>query len=289
MGTQSRSGKSLIAPSSLEEDEEGEEKYPEHAHGVPVPSGAVHDDLAEFDAAQDEHGGERSGESDDAKQQMESVDAGDEVEEVAARVRRVVVEALLDELLPGDPLAGEEERAEDKGGDQPRSSALDGGTAEAEPLVHDVDFPEKLAAGHLHGEAAEDENGGVDPENGRDGERVPVGDVVLAGVEVAGTLAHEEGADQSDEEHEVAGKGEEDSETVAGEQFARAATAMGAIIPVVAVASSAGWPAVEWGFSAYAGVFALNLNWVASKGGGHDGPLTMAFSDLPDTNFENAT
>src|SRR5262249_14325765 len=154
-------------------------------------------------------------------EQVGAVDSGDEVEEVAAGVRRVEVEALLNELLPGDPLSGEEERPQDKGCDHPRRGALDGGTPEAKPLVHDVDFAEELAAGYRHGEAAEDEDGGVDPEDGRNGQGVPVGDVVLAGVEVAGALTHEEGADKSDEEHEIASEGEENSEPVAGEKLAR--------------------------------------------------------------------
>jgi hypothetical protein len=110
---------------------------------------------------------------------------------------------------------------------------------------------------------------------------------------VARALAHEECADQRDEEHEVAGEGEQDSEAVAGEELAGPATAVGAILPVVAVASAAGRSAVEWGFSAYAGIFALNLNWVASKGGGHSGPLTIGIFAITVrfgyTNSENAT
>jgi hypothetical protein len=110
---------------------------------------------------------------------------------------------------------------------------------------------------------------------------------------VAGALAHEEGADKRDEEHEIAGEGEEDSETVTGEELARAAAAVGAVIPVVAVASTAGRSAVEWGFSAYAGIFALNLNGVASKGGGHGDPLTIGIFGITVrsgyTNSANAT
>ena len=36
---------------SLEEDEEGKKEDPEEAHGVPVPSGAVDEDLPGFEQA----------------------------------------------------------------------------------------------------------------------------------------------------------------------------------------------------------------------------------------------
>jgi hypothetical protein len=57
---------------------------------------------------------------------------------------------------------------------------------------------------------------------------------------VAGGLIDEEGADDGDEEHQVAGKSEEDAEAIAVETFVRAAAAVGALVPVFSVSASAG-------------------------------------------------
>ena len=119
-------------------------------------------------------------------------------------------------------------------------SAAGDGFAEAEPLVHDVGLAEHGAAGDLHGDGAEEKDGGVEPEDGRDGGGEPGVDVVVVGVDVAGGLVDEEGADDGDEEHEVAGEGEEDAHAVAMEALVGAAAAVGALVPVVVVASAAG-------------------------------------------------
>ena len=81
---------------------------------------------------------------------------------------------------------------------------------------------------------------GVEPEDGRDDGGAPLVDVVVVGVDVAGGLVDEEGADDRDEEHEVAGEGEEDAHAVAMEALVGAAVAVGAFVPVVAVATAAG-------------------------------------------------
>ena len=65
------------------------------------------------------------------------MDAGDEVEEMAALVG-AEEDVLEGELTPGDPLAGEEEQAKNDGGGEPGERAAGDGFAEAEPLVHDV-------------------------------------------------------------------------------------------------------------------------------------------------------
>ncbi len=69
---------------SLEEDEEYEEEDPEDAHGMPVPGGTVDEDLTGFELAGDVETGEGGDKGGDADEEMESVDSGDEVEEVAA-------------------------------------------------------------------------------------------------------------------------------------------------------------------------------------------------------------
>ena len=170
---------------------------------------------------------------------MEGVDAGDQVEEVAALVG-AEEDVLRGELTPGDPLAGEKEEAEDDGGGEPGECAAGDGFSDAEPLVHDVGLAEHAAARDLHGGGAEEKDGGVEPEDGRDVGGGPGVDVVVVDVDVAGGLIDEEGADDGDEEHEVAGEGEEDAHAVAMETLVGAAAAVGAFVPVVAVAAAAG-------------------------------------------------
>src|ERR1700733_9037480 len=99
---------------------------------------------------------------------MEGVDAGDEVEEVAALVG-TEEDVLRGELMPADPLTGEKEEAKDSGGGEPGECAAGDGLAEAKPLVHDVGFAEHGAAGDFHGDRAEEKDGGVEPEDGWDG------------------------------------------------------------------------------------------------------------------------
>src|SRR5580698_4052175 len=208
----------------LEEDEEDEKEDPEQAHGMPVPGGAVDGDLAHLDALEAEHGDEGKDEGTDAQQQVDAVGSGDQIEEVAVGIGGEE-ESLLGELLPGDPLADEEEAAEDDGGDEPGCGAADGGAAEAEPLFHDVDFAEEMAAAHLHGEGGEQEDGGVDPEDRGRREKMPVGDDVVGGIDVDGALADEESADENGEEDEVAGETGEHSHAIADELLARTVTA----------------------------------------------------------------
>ena len=140
---------------------------------------------------------------------------------------------------------------------------------------------EHVAAGDLHGDGAEEEDGGVEPEDGRDGGGEPLVDVVVVGVEVAGGLVDEEGADDGDEEHEVAGEGEEDAHAVAVEALVRAAAAVGTVVPVVAVAAAAG-ALVGWRTSAGAVVVIFEaalrswLGLVGSDGGRHEVALLDA-------------
>ena len=182
---------------------------------------------------------EGADEDSDSEKEMEGVDAGDEIEEVAALVG-AEEDVLGGEFLPGDPLAGQEESAEDYGGREPGESSASDGFADAEPLVHDVGFAEHGASGDLHGCGGEKKDGGVEPEDAGDDGGNPLVDVVVVGVDVSGGLINEEGADDGDEEHEVAGESEEDTEAVAVESLVGAAAAVGALVPVVAVSSSAG-------------------------------------------------
>jgi hypothetical protein len=212
---------------------------------VPVPGGAVDEDLAVFELARDveaSEGGEKGG---DSEEEVNGVNASDEVEEMAALVG-LEEDVLAGQLAPRYPLTCEEEYAESDGCRKPGKSAAGDWFAEAKPLVHYVGFAEHVAAGELDGAGAKEEDDGVEPQDGRNGGGEPLVDVMVVGVEVAGGLIDEEGADDGDEEHEVAGEGEEDTHSIAMEALVGAASTVGALVPVVVVATAAGAFVSRW-------------------------------------------
>ena len=95
---------------------------------MPVPGGAVHHDLAQLDATQEDECQHCRSQGRNAEKQVQTVCAGDEVEKVAARVAGEE-DALVNQLLPGDPLAGEEKSAQDGRCRKPGGSAADGRAA----------------------------------------------------------------------------------------------------------------------------------------------------------------
>jgi hypothetical protein len=242
---------------------------------VPVPGGSVYEDLAVFELAGDVKSGEGCDEGGDSEEEMDCVDSGDEVEEMAALIG-LEEDVLSSEFAPGDPLTGEEEDAEGHGGGEPGECAASDGFAEAEPLVHDVVFAEHLTARELHRHGAEEEDGGVEPEDAGDDGGGPLVDVVVVGVDVAGGLIDEEGADDGDEEHQVTGEGEEDAHTVAVKTFVGAASAMGAIVPAFAIASAAGafvgwWTTARTVVVIFESASALLVGFIRGDGGRHGG------------------
>ena len=142
--------------------------------------------------------------------------------------------------MPGEPLAGEEERAEDEGCEQPGQRAAGDGMAQAEPLLHGVDGVEDAAAGDLDCDGAEQQDGGGEPEDGRDGGGQPCVDGVVVCVQPVSGLGDGEDADQTGEEEEDGAEGEEEAKAIGDETLAREVRAVGTIVPVVVVASSAG-------------------------------------------------
>ena len=223
----------------LEEGEEGEEEEPEDAHAMPVPGGAVDEDLTVFHELGGVEAVERGEQGTDAEEEVDGVGVGDEEEEVGGGIG-LEEDMLEGELLPGNGLSGEEDEAEDDGGGEPGHGAAGGRAAQAEPLFHDVGLVEHAAACDLHGGGGDDDDGSVEPEDGGDGGGEPLVDVGVVGVEVTGGLGDEEGADDGDEEHEIAGKGEEYGHAIAGEALARTAATLGAIVPVITFATAAG-------------------------------------------------
>jgi len=109
------------------------------------------------------------------------------------------------ELVPSDHLAGEEERAENQGSNQPRQSAQGGRATQAEPLLHRVNGVEHAAAGDLHCDGAEKQGGRVEPQYRRNCRRKPLADDGVIGVEVTVGLRQEEHHYDAEEEHEHGG------------------------------------------------------------------------------------
>ena len=224
---------------------------------MPVPGREVDQDLTVFQllgSEEADHGGDQGRYS---KQQMEAVDTGDEEEGVAA-LTGVVVHPLRGELIPGGELAGDEQHSKHDGCDEPRHCAACDGLAKAEPLVHDVHLAEHVSTGDLHGERAEEKDGGVQPEDGRKGSGEPLVDVAGVGVNMAAALRDEEDADDGDEEHEDCGEAEEEAESVAVQALAWAWAAAATFVPVVRVATAAG-AFVGWRASSSAVVAVFEL------------------------------
>ena len=207
---------------------------------MPVPGCAVDQDLAVFDAAEGEETGDGCDEGDEAGGEMDGVGAGEDVEGVSAAAAGTEGDSLECELMPGEPLASEEERAEDEGCQQPGQGAAGDGMAQAKPFLHGVDGLEDVAARDLDGERTEQQDSGVEPEDGRDGGGQPCVDGVVVGVEPAGGLGDGEDADQPGEEEEDSAESEEEAKAIGDEALAREVRAVGTIVPVVVVAPSAG-------------------------------------------------
>jgi hypothetical protein len=111
---------------------------------------------------------------------------------------------------------------------------------QAEPLVHHVHLAEHVAAGDLYGDRAEQQDGRVEPQDGRNGSGEPAVDVVGVGVEVGCALGHEEDADDRHKEHEDRGQAEEQAEAQPVEALARPGAGTPALVGVVSVAAAAG-------------------------------------------------
>lgn len=111
------------ADASLAEFEEKEEEDPEGSHNVPVPDGGVDYYLTGGKRARELQGRQSDDKSDDAKEEMHGMGDGDEIEEVATWIG-AEEDVLCGELVPCDPLAGEEEHAEQEREREPEGGAL---------------------------------------------------------------------------------------------------------------------------------------------------------------------
>ena len=192
----------------MAEGEDGEEDEPGEAHGVPVPGGRVDGDLAQLDALEAAEGHKANEEREQAENQVGGVQTGDEVEEVAGRgCEAAESESLGGELASRRRHWPARKSSRGRGWRRPGQGAADGGATEAEPFLEHIDFVEDVAAREFHGEAAEQEYGGVEEEDGRQQDGAPVADLFVGPrVEVGAGLTREEKHDQDGEEHHVAGR-----------------------------------------------------------------------------------
>jgi hypothetical protein len=82
---------------------------------------------------------------------------------------------------------------------------VEGRVTQAKPFFEDIDFTEDVLPGNLHGEAAEQQNCGIQVENWRKQNGMPIADLLVsAGVHMGAGLAREEKRNQDSEEHHVA-------------------------------------------------------------------------------------
>lgn len=70
----------------MEEGKKGKKEDPEEAHGMPVPGGAIDDDLPGFELARCVETNKGTDERCDAEKEMDGVGVGDEEEKVATGV-----------------------------------------------------------------------------------------------------------------------------------------------------------------------------------------------------------
>src|SRR5271156_5766525 len=142
---------------------------------------------------------------------------------------------------------------------------------------------EKMPASYFHGEAAEQNQCGVDPQNGRQPDGVPVAHPGIRVVEMTAALTGKKRADQGNEKHQVAGQGKKQHHAVAAQQITRPTPAGWAVLPVLTIATAACRPAGYRRFAAKSGIFALCLNRGAGEGCRHGSklPTFEDYSCLP--------
>ena len=92
---------------SLEKSQQGKQENPEHSHRVPVPHGAIHDDLAILNLMGVAQAKQRSDKGADTEYEMDTVDACNQEEEMAADIGGHHY-ALEVKLVPCEPLGQRE-------------------------------------------------------------------------------------------------------------------------------------------------------------------------------------
>jgi len=263
----------------LPEEKNSKEDEPRKGHGVPEPCGCVDGDLAGFNALEMGEGDEAEDKREHAEKKVEGVQAGDDIEEIACGSGPAIEgESLGGELAPCDDLAAKEHESQRECGADPGKGAAQGWPAEAEPFLEDVKFAKDVAAAQLHGEGAQEQDHGIEEEDARQENWVPIADLLHgARVKVHGGLARVKDGDESQKERHVAGEGNEDECACAVEDIARA-TARTTPIVISPATTSAGRPAGDGWFAPDAGGFAFDLRRDGSKDRGHGRPCEDEFT-----------
>src|SRR5580704_17789667 len=115
----------------------------------------------------------------------------------------------------------------------------------------------KMPAAYLHGEAAQQNQRGIDPQDGRQRDGTPIKNPGIGSSEMAAALASKKSTDQGDKEHQVAGQSEKQHHAVAAQQIARSTPAGLAVFPILTVATAACRPAGNRWLAAESGILAL--------------------------------
>lgn len=263
----------------LAENQNSEQDQPGEAHGVPEPRGRVDCDLAGFNALEESERGDAKDKREHADDKMGGVQAGDEVKEVAGRRSPAGEgESLRRELAPGGDLAGEKHQPQNKRCAEPGQSAAKGRFSQAQPFLENIELAEDVLAGTLHGERAEEEGRGIEEEDGRQQNWMPVADLLKGSwIHARAGLARVEKRDKTDEEHHVAGEGAEDEGADAVQGLARAAARTSPIV-VASAATTPGGSACDGRLASGTGGFALDLGRDGSEDRGHGEPCEDEFT-----------
>ena len=145
--------------------------------------------------------------------------------------------------------------------------------AEAEPLFEHIDLTEDIAPSYFHGQAAEQKDGGIQKEDGRQQDGVPVADLFVgARIHVRARLARKKERDQDGKEHHVGGENGEDGKANLVQQLAWAAVLVLAIVVASATPTASGSP-VNGRFAANSCLFPFRFRRGMRKGSGHSKPL----------------
>src|SRR5580765_3413285 len=102
-------------------------------------------------------------------------------------------EALGGKLPPGCPLSSKEDSPQSERSHHPWQSSVQCRVAEPKPFFKHINFAEDVPPGNLYGEAAEQQNCGIQVEDGWEQNRMPITDLLVrTWVHMRAGLAREE-------------------------------------------------------------------------------------------------
>jgi hypothetical protein len=121
----------------------------------------------------------------------------------------------------------------------------------------------------LHRQAAQQEHGGVEKDDGWQEDWMPIADLLVgARIHVRASLTGEKKHHKHGKKHHVAGEAEEYKKSNAMQQFARTSALMAPVI-VASAATAAGWAPINGRFAANSRFFPFRFRRRMRKGSGH--------------------